>query len=140
MIKAKTLEKMAPSSVVGAVGRRKSSVARIWIRRGNGGVAVNQKRCADYFDTLETRSQALKSLVLCNVVEKYDVIVNVQGGGKCAQADAVNLAIARALVKDNESFKAALREAGSLTVDSRNKERKKPGQKAARRKFQFVKR
>lgn len=140
MIKAKTLEKTTTSSITGAVGRRKSSVARAWIRRGNGGVAVNQKRCSDYFDTQETRSQAVKSLTLCNVVEKYDVIVNVQGGGKNAQADAVNLAIARALVKDNESFKEALREAGSLTVDSRNKERKKPGQKAARRKFQFVKR
>ncbi len=161
MIKAKTAEKkpaakkttakpasgvVAPRKkansgpVTGAVGRRKAAVVRVWIRRGEGGVAINEQRCADYFNTDETRTTAVKSLVACNVLDKYDVVANVTGGGKVAQADAVNLAIARALLKENETYKPVLRELGALTVDSRNKERKKPGQKAARRKFQFVKR
>lgn len=130
----------AMGDVIGAVGRRKAAVARVWIRRGKGGVAINNQRCADYFNTDETRSAAVKGLVACDVVSKYDVIANVKGGGKVAQSEAVNLGIARALVKDSESYKVTLRENGSLTVDSRNKERKKPGQKGARAKFQFVKR
>lgn len=127
-------------AVIGAVGRRKAAVARVWVRRGKGGVAINKQRCADYFNTDETRTAAVRGLVACDVLSKYDIVANVKGGGKVAQAEAVNLGIARALVKDNESYKPTLRANGSLTVDSRNKERKKPGQKAARAKFQFVKR
>lgn len=133
-------KKGAMGAVIGAVGRRKAAVARVWVRRGKGGVAINKQRCAEYFNTDETRTAAVKGLVACDVLSKYDVIANVQGGGKVAQAQAVNLGIARALVKDSESYKATLRANGSLTVDSRNKERKKPGQKGARAKFQFVKR
>lgn len=133
-------KKATSGPVTGSVGRRKAAVVRVWIRRGEGGVAINEQRCAEYFNTDETRTTAVKSLVACNVLDKYDVVANVTGGGKVAQADAVNLAIARALVKENETFRPVLRGLGSLTVDSRNKERKKPGQKAARRKFQFVKR
>ncbi len=141
MVKAKEEKKQIKSSrVIGGVGRRKSSVARVWIRAGNGGVAINGQRCADYFNTDETRSDALKSLVVCDAVSRYDVVVNVQGGGKASQAGAVRLGVARALVSDNEELRGTLREHGLLTVDSRVKERKKPGQKAARRKFQFVKR
>lgn len=132
--------KKAPTRVVGVVGRRKSAIARVWLRRGAGGVAINNARCADYFPTDETRTNAVKSLVVCDAIAKYDVVANVQGGGKCAQSDAVRLGIARALVEENEAFRAVLRENGLLTVDARNKERKKPGQKGARRKFQFVKR
>ena len=127
-------------TVIGAVGRRKAAVARVWVRRGKGGVAINKQRCAEYFNTDETRTAAVKGLVACDVLSKYDVIANVKGGGKVAQAQAVNLGIARALVKDSETYKVILRADGSLTVDSRNKERKKPGQKGARAKFQFVKR
>lgn len=133
-------KKAASGPVTGAVGRRKAAVARVWVRRGNGGVAINKQRCADYFNTEETRTAAVKGLVACDVLTKYDVVANVKGGGKVAQSEAVNLGIARALVKENEAYKATLRAAGSLTVDSRNKERKKPGQKGARAKFQFVKR
>lgn len=133
-------KKGAMGTVIGAVGRRKAAVARVWVRRGKGGVAINKQRCAEYFNTDETRTAAVKGLVACDVLSKYDVIANVQGGGKVAQSEAVNLGIARALVKDSETYKAALRANGSLTVDSRNKERKKPGQKGARAKFQFVKR
>lgn len=138
--KEKATAKKAPVHVIGVVGRRKSAVARVWLRRGEGGVAINSTRCADYFTTNETRTNAVQSLVVCDAVTKYDIVANVHGGGKCAQSDAVRLGIARALVEDNEAFRAILRENGFLTVDSRNKERKKPGQKGARRKFQFVKR
>lgn len=133
-------KKAASAPVIGGVGRRKASVARIWIRRGKGGVAINEQRCVDYFNTDETRTAALRALVACDVLAKYDVVANVKGGGKVAQADAVNLGIARALIKESESYRPTLRGNGSLTVDSRNKERKKPGQKGARAKFQFVKR
>jgi small subunit ribosomal protein S9 len=133
-------KKAAKAPVIGAVGRRKKSIARVWLRRGKGGVAINEQRCADYFNTDETRTTALKALVACDVLAKYDIVANVQGGGKVGQADAVNLGIARALVKESETYRPALRGNGSLTVDSRNKERKKPGQKGARAKFQFVKR
>lgn len=140
MIKAKAKENVVKAAPIGAVGRRKSAVARVWLRKGDGGIAINSRRCADYFKTDETRTNAIKTLLLCGVLKNYDVVANVQGGGLCAQADAVKLGIARALVKENEEFKSILREHGELTVDARNKERKKPGQRGARRKFQFVKR
>ncbi len=130
----------APVRVIGSVGRRKTAVARVWLRRGAGGVAINSLRCADYFTTDESRTNAVQSLVVCDALSQYDVIANVHGGGKFAQSDAVRLGIARALVEENEAFRLVLREHGFLTVDARNKERKKPGQKGARRKFQFVKR
>ncbi len=130
----------APVNIIGSVGRRKSAVARVWLRKGTGGFAVNAERCADYFPTDETRTNAISSLVVCEALSKYDVVANVRGGGKCAQSDAVRLGIARALVEDNEALRPVLREHGFLTFDARNKERKKPGQKGARRKFQFVKR
>ncbi len=130
----------APVNIIGSVGRRKSAVARVWLRKGTGGFAVNAERCADYFPTDETRTNAISSLVVCEALSKYDVVANVRGGGKCAQSDAVRLGIARALVEDNEALRQVLREHGFLTFDARNKERKKPGQKGARRKFQFVKR
>lgn len=130
----------APVRVVGAVGRRKAAIARVWLRRGEGGVAINSVRCAEYFDTDETRTNAVQSLVVCDALKQFDIVANVYGGGKCAQSDAIRLGIARALVEENEEFRAVLRQHGFLTVDARNKERKKPGQKGARRKFQFVKR
>lgn len=145
MIKAKEVKKetevkKASSEVIGVVGRRKTAVARVWLRRGKGGVAINTLRCADYFPTDETRSTAVKSLVVCDALASFDIVANVQGGGKIAQAEAVRLGIARALVQADETFRTILRSHGFLTVDARNKERKKPGQPGARRKFQFVKR
>ena len=141
MIKVKTKEATVKTgSPIGAVGRRKAAVARVWLRKGTGGIAINSLRCAEYFKTDETRTAAVQSLLYCDALKSYDVVVNVHGGGLCAQADAVKLGIARALVKENEEFRVILRDHGALTVDARNKERKKPGQPGARRKFQFVKR
>jgi small subunit ribosomal protein S9 len=128
------------ASKTGGVGRRKSCVARVWLSRGTGECVINDRDLSTYFHTDKTRIEALKPLILCGLTEKYSVTANVVGGGHSAQADAVKLGIARALLKDNEALRVTLRSHGLLTVDARLKERKKPGQKGARRKFQFVKR
>ena len=121
-------------------GRRKSAVARIVLTEGEGKITVNDKELTQYF-MLPTLVQIVKQpLVLLNVENKYDVKVNVYGSGLSGQAGAVRHAIARALVKDNETFKAELKNAGLLTRDSRQKERKKPGLKKARKAPQFSKR
>ncbi len=122
------------------VGRRKSSVARVDLRRGSGNIIVNGKNYEHYFDTDVARINAHKPFVVLSSALHYDASVNVDGGGLISQAGAACLGIARALVKLNEGDRAVLRAAGLLTVDARLKERKKFGQKAARRKFQFVKR
>lgn len=125
---------------VGGVGRRKSSVARVWIRPGSGSFVINGKDSKDYFPAGECLS---KVQVPAKVVAKenfFDVVVNVFGGGHLGQADAIKLGFSRALVAFDEQTRPALKAAGLLTVDARLKERKKPGMKAARRRFQFVKR
>jgi small subunit ribosomal protein S9 len=123
------------------VGRRKSCVARVWLRRGKGSISVNGKDVAQYFNTELTRLVASTPFrTLPEISQRYSVEANVQGGGLNAQADAIKLGIARALLIAQDDLRAVLRERGFLTVDSRVKERKKYGQKAARRKFQFVKR
>ena len=122
------------------VGRRKTAVARVWLRRGTGGLVINDREYMSYFDTETTRKAAALPFQVYEHTSKYDVQVNVFGGGLAAQADAVKLGIARALVEINPEIRPLLRENGLLSVDSRVKERKKYGQKAARRKFQFVKR
>lgn len=123
-----------------SVGRRKKSVARVWLRRGSGNIVVNGQSHKDYFDTEFTRLTAEKPFAVCPVGSSYDVQISVCGGGKHGQADAVKLGIARALVSLDEGQRVLMRDHDLLTVDSRVKERKKYGQKAARRKFQFVKR
>ncbi len=142
---AQASEAKAPASkkqsVLGhGVGRRKSAVARVWLRRGNGIVIVNGKDVKEYFDTALTIADATSPYKAIPQAAKYDVQANVYGGGLCAQAGAVKLGIARALVASEEETRLALRKNNLLTVDARKKERKKYGQKAARRKFQFVKR
>lgn len=122
------------------VGRRKSSVARVWLKRGNGSLVVNKKDYEKYFDTETARLAASLPFHAYPQASRYDIEVNVCGGGIYSQADAVKLGIARALVKINEDIRPILRQHGLLTVDARVKERKKYGQKGARRKFQFVKR
>ncbi len=122
------------------VGRRKASVARVWLRRGAGKLIVNGKDHASYFDTDITRSNAVIPFTIVPRATIFDAEVNVIGGGLCAQADAVKLALSRAFLAADSELKPLLRQHGLLTVDSRVKERKKYGQKAARRKFQFVKR
>ncbi len=123
-----------------AVGRRKSAVARGFLRHGTGVITVNKQEYTTYFDTDSARLAAVESFRLCPNNSSFDVTLNVNGSGKRAQADAVKLCIARVFVEFDPTLKPALRKEGLLTVDSRIKERKKPGQKAARKKFQFVKR
>lgn len=122
------------------VGRRKSAVARVWLRRGKGTLVVNKKEHVHYFDTELSRASAVLPFHVYPQASRYDVVANVNGGGLPAQADAVKLGFARALLELNPEIRSLLRTNGLLTVDSRVKERKKYGQKAARRKFQFVKR
>jgi len=122
------------------VGRRKSATARVWLKNGNGSVVVNGRDYAQYFDTEVTRVNLLAALKVTGHSTSFDIAANVQGGGRTGQSDAIKLGIARALLTIDENYRPALRENGLLTVDSRVKERKKYGQKAARKKFQFVKR
>lgn len=126
--------------VAHGVGRRKSAVAIVWLRPGKGKITVNEKDYKTYFDTDVTRLDAFKPIALAPIASNYDFEANVKGGGLHAQSGAVRLGIARALVAVDKAIKPLLRTHGLITVDSRVKERKKYGQKAARRRFQFVKR
>lgn len=126
--------------LVQTVGRRKTSVARVILRKGKGNIIINGKDYMSYFDTDVSRLEAVKPFTIIPVIHEYDIEANVAGGGLRGQAGAVKLGIARALVSLDESLKPTLREHDLLTVDSRQKERKKYGQRGARRKFQFVKR
>ncbi len=141
---AQTQEKAAATSknrtLAHGVGRRKSAVARAWFRRGSGKIRVNKHGIKEYFDTKIDVQMAETPLRVVPMSSNYDVKVTVRGGGKVAQADAVKLAISRAFLQTDETLRPLLRKHNLLTVDAREKERKKPGQKGARRKFQFVKR
>lgn len=122
------------------VGRRKSAVARVFLKLGTGVITVNGEPVNDYFDTDITREATRAAFRAVPAAMRYDVLVNVSGGGLCGQADAVKLGIARAILKADADTKSLLRMNGLLTVDDRVKERKKFGRKGARRGFQFVKR
>lgn len=122
------------------VGRRKSAVARVWLRRGKGDIKVNKQDITEYFDTKIDTNTAETTMRVVPNSSNYDIQATVRGGGKTAQADAVKLAIARGFVALDETIRPLLREHRLLTVDDRVKERKKYGRKAARRRFQFVKR
>ncbi len=121
-------------------GRRKESVARVWLLPGKGGVIVNGVQLGEYFcrDTLEMLVK--QPLEVTRTVEKYSVRSNVRGGGISGQAGAIRLGIARALLQADKNLELSLRKGGFLTRDSRMKERKKYGQRGARAKFQFSKR
>ena len=127
--------------VINTIGRRKSSVARIYMTDGKGKIVVNNKDLKDYFVTSEAQYAVNVPLVTCGVEGKYDIKINVDGGGITGQSDAVKLAISRALVKiDEETYKPMLKAKGLLTRDPRMVERKKYGQPKARKKTQFSKR
>lgn len=126
--------------VINAIGRRKSAVARIYVSEGKGQITINKKELKEYFTTGTLQYIVQQPLNLLEVAEKYDIKVNLDGGGVSGQAEALRLAIARALVKIDAESKAALRTAGFMTRDPREVERKKPGQPKARKKFQFSKR
>ena len=125
---------------INAIGRRKSAVARVYVSEGTGKITINKKDLTEYFPSAILQYVIKQPLALLNVAEKYDVKVNLDGGGFTGQSQALRLAIARALVKINEEDKKALRAEGFITRDARAVERKKPGQPKARRRFQFSKR
>ena len=125
---------------VNALGRRKAAVARVFVKEGNGVITINKKDLAQYFP-LEIMQYVVKQpLLKLGVAEKYDIKVNLNGGGFKGQAEALRLAIARALVKINPEDKPALKSEGFMTRDPRVVERKKPGRPKARKRFQFSKR
>lgn len=121
-------------------GRRKSAVARVRIRPGEGNVMVNKKKLEDFFPREVDRNAVVAPLRAVEADKTIDVFVNVRGGGSTGQAGATVLGIARALIKYDDAFMQQLRDGGYLTRDSRMVERKKPGQKGARKRFQFSKR
>ncbi|HSH53027.1 MAG TPA: 30S ribosomal protein S9 [Bacteroidales bacterium] len=126
--------------VINALGRRKSAVARVYLSEGKGNFTVNNRGIESFFTTKSLQYIANQPLNLLEVKSKYDVKVNIYGGGIKGQAEAVRLGISRALNKANPEFRDALKKAGFLMRDSRVVERKKPGQPKARKQFQFSKR
>ena len=125
---------------INAVGRRKSSVARVYLTEGTGKIVINKRELEKYFPSGILQYVVKQPLQLLGVEEKYDIKANLDGGGFTGQSQALRMAIARALVKVNAEDKKALKDKGFLTRDSREVERKKPGQPKARRRFQFSKR
>ncbi len=121
-------------------GRRKSAIARVFLRPGSGNFKVNEKGLEEYFVTEQQRVSAIRPLVLTELRSTFDVVTSVKGGGVSAQADAVKMGIARALIEFNAELRKALKGEGLLSRDARAKERKKYGQKGARKRFQFSKR
>lgn len=127
-------------STTNTSGRRKTAVARIYLAAGSGNITVNGKNYTEYFPTLPLQYIVTQSLNVAESLANFDVKVNVQGGGVKGQAEAVRLAIAKALIELDPEVKPALRAKGLVTRDDRMVERKKPGRRKARRRFQFSKR
>jgi small subunit ribosomal protein S9 len=122
------------------VGRRKEAIARVSLAKGSGIVKVNGRELADYFSGPSNQSKVLETLRFLGLEEEYDITANVNGGGMTGQADAIKLAVARYMVEQNPELRKKLKDAKLLTRDPRAKERKKYGQKRARKRFQFSKR
>jgi len=121
-------------------GRRKTSTARVFLRPGNGDFTINRRPIEGAFPTEALRSQIKQPLLLTETADKFDVLATIAGGGVSGQAGALKLGIARALIEYNAELRQRLKQAGFLTRDARIKERKKYGQKGARKRFQFSKR
>lgn len=126
--------------VINTLGRRKTAVARIYVSAGNGAITVNKRDIKDYFPSEILQTIINQPFSVSGELGKYDVKVNVKGGGVAGQAEAVRLAIARALCEISADFRPALKKEGFLTRDPRMVERKKYGRRKARRRFQFSKR
>ena len=126
--------------VISSIGRRKTSVARIYLTPGNGEIMINDRSIKEYFPSEILQTIVSQPLNTVNEVDAYDISVNVDGGGPKGQAEAVRLAISRALVEVNAEHRPPLKKEGFLTRDPRMVERKKHGRRKARRKFQFSKR
>ena len=127
-------------SIVHKIGRRKTSVARVYVRPGSGNITINKKDSKEYFGTDVLVYKINQPFLLTETVGQYDVTVNVFGGGITGQAEAIRMGLSRALCEINEEFRGMLKPHGLLTRDARMVERKKPGQKKARKRFQFSKR
>lgn len=126
--------------VINTLGRRKTSVARVYMKEGKGNIIINNRDYKEFFPVATLQAKIQQAFELTETVGKYDLKVNVSGGGINGQAEAVRLGISRALVKINEEFRSPLKAEGLMTRDPRMVERKKPGQPKARKKFQFSKR
>lgn len=126
--------------LVNSLGRRKTAVARIYLSEGKGNITVNKREFKEYFPSLILQYIVMQPLNLIGVPEKYDIKVNLDGGGPKGQAEALRLAISRALVEIDAEARKELKAAGFMTRDPREVERKKPGQPKARKRFQFSKR
>lgn len=126
--------------VTNTIGRRKSAIARVYITPGKGNIVINDREFKEYFTTEVMQYVAVQPLMLLGVRENYDLKVNLDGGGSTGQAEALRMAIARALVEIDPENRPKLKQAGFLTRDPREVERKKPGQPKARKRFQFSKR
>jgi small subunit ribosomal protein S9 len=126
--------------VVNSIGRRKSAVARIYVNEGKGNITINKREFKEYFPTTTLQYIVTQPLNLVEAAEKYDIKVNLDGGGIKGQAEALRLAITRALMKIDPESRKELKAAGFVTRDPREVERKKPGQPKARKRFQFSKR
>ncbi len=127
-------------AVTHTIGRRKSSVARVFLKEGSGEMTINKRDYKEYFATAPLHYKLEQAFGLTETSGQYDVMVNVEGGGITGQAEAIRLGIARALVEINPDYRAMLKPDGLMTRDPRMVERKKFGQKKARKKFQFSKR
>jgi len=126
--------------VINATGRRKTAIARVFMKEGNGQITVNKRDVKEYFQTSVLQYTVKQAFEVTQTENKFDLYVNIDGGGYTGQAEALRMAIARALVKLNPEFRKALKDKGLLRRDTRMVERKKPGQPGARRRFQFSKR
>lgn len=126
--------------VVNAIGRRKSAVARVYLKSGNGTITINHRSLEDYIPLEIFRYVVKQPLILLGMEDKFDISINLQGGGIKGQSEAARLGIARCLNKFDEELRSALKKEGFLTRDARVVERKKPGRPGARRRFQFSKR
>jgi small subunit ribosomal protein S9 len=128
------------SKSIYATGRRKHAVARVWMQPGSGKIDINRRTLEDYFGRETSRMVFRQPLELTETSGRFDVFVNVSGGGLSGQADAIRHGISRVLIQYDPTFRGALKKAGYLTRDARAKERKKYGQRGARARFQFSKR
>ena len=126
--------------IITAIGRRKRAVARVQMKAGSGEITVNNKSFEENFPTVSLQNQVIFPFQVAQATKKYDIQVNARGGGITGQVGAIRLAISRALLQTDTELRAPMKAEGLLTRDSREKERKKPGQPGARKRFQFSKR
>ena len=126
--------------IINSLGRRKTSIARVYLSKGKGKITVNDKDYKEFFPVAMLQSKIVQPFLITDTKDQYDVNINVIGGGYNGQAEAIRLGISRALVKVSDDFKIVLKADGLMTRDPRMVERKKPGQPKARKRFQFSKR